>query len=247
MYYVLMTEFEPTRLYIKELEGVKYFGKTTKQDAHSYTGSGVIWKKRIKKYGKHNIKTLWVSDWYYDPASLSEFALQFSEDNRIVESKEWANYIPENGLDGHSSEAARIVNGRPERRKQQSELSTGENNPRHDSTTYTFIHEDGTKVRCTRYELMINYSVMNVYKIIGGGYKSTSGWRLESTPIQDTGKKGKNHPKFNHVIYNFIHETGIEESMTCFDLAEKYSLVSGRLNAMTRGLHKSHRGWSLKK
>ena len=243
----MATEFQPTRLYIKELAGVKYFGKTTLLDAHSYTGSGVIWKKRIEKYGKENIVTLWVSDWYHDPLPLTEFALKFSEDNQIVGSSEWANYIPENGLDGHSRASAKIVNGHPERRKQQSKSVTGTKNGRYDSTIYTFIHEDGKEVRGTRNELSTDHAVKNVHKLISGAYKSTGGWRLGDTLIEDVGKKGKNHPKFNHTVYDFIHESGIEELITCFDLAEKYSLVSGRLNAMVRGLHKSHRGWSLKK
>ena len=92
--------FKPTRLYIKELSGVKYFGKTFLNDVEKYTGSGKIWRDRIKKYGKENIKTLWVSDWYYDPAELQEVALLFSKENKIVESKEWANMHPENGLNG---------------------------------------------------------------------------------------------------------------------------------------------------
>jgi hypothetical protein len=89
--------FKPTRLYVKELNGLKYFGKTIKEDVIKYTGSGVRWGNQIKKYGKENIKTLWVSDWFYCPYHLQEFALMFSEYNQIVESAEWANLIPENG------------------------------------------------------------------------------------------------------------------------------------------------------
>ena len=95
----IRNKFKPTRLYIKELAGIKYFGKTT-LDPNLYSGSGKIWKDRIKKYGKDNIKTLWVSDVYYDPDELQVIALHFSEENKIVESKEWANLQPENGLDG---------------------------------------------------------------------------------------------------------------------------------------------------
>lgn len=92
--------FQPTRLYIKELAGVKYFGKTSKDDVVGYNGSGKIWKDRIEKYGRKNIKTIWVSEWFVDPHYIQQFALMFSEINQIVESKEWANYIPEDGLSG---------------------------------------------------------------------------------------------------------------------------------------------------
>ena len=92
--------FKPTRLYIKELAGIKYFGKSVKENVSSYRGSGKIWKDRIKKYGPANVKTIWISEWFNEPESLVDFALLFSEMHNIVESAEWANYRPETGLDG---------------------------------------------------------------------------------------------------------------------------------------------------
>jgi hypothetical protein len=91
--------FKPCRLYIKELAGIKYFGKTSR-DPYTYNGSGKMWKDRIKKYGKDNIKTLWVSEWFYDPQQIHDYALNFSEENRIVESNDWANLQAENGIAG---------------------------------------------------------------------------------------------------------------------------------------------------
>jgi hypothetical protein len=92
--------FKPTRLYIKKLENYYYFGKTTLDDVETYSGSGVIWKKIIKKYGKENIKTIWVSDWYKNAEEIQQVALHFSEENNIVESNMWANCKIEDGLDG---------------------------------------------------------------------------------------------------------------------------------------------------
>lgn len=91
--------YKPTRLYIKELAGIFYFGKTTR-DPYKYTGSGTIWLDRIKKYGKSQIKTVWVSDVYHDPHEIQEIALHFSKENQIVESAKWANISPETGLSG---------------------------------------------------------------------------------------------------------------------------------------------------
>jgi len=96
----IIENFRPTRLYIKELAGVYYFGKSVVYDIESYTGSGKVWKDRIKKYGKENIKTLWFSDWYTCPYEIQQAALHFSLENRIVESTKWANLKHENGLDG---------------------------------------------------------------------------------------------------------------------------------------------------
>jgi len=93
--------FKPTRLAIKELNGLKYFCKSIRKNIETYTGSGIRWTNHIKKYGKKNVKTIWVSDWFYCPYYLQSFALMFSEYNQIVESNEWANLIPENGLTGN--------------------------------------------------------------------------------------------------------------------------------------------------
>ena len=91
---------KPTRLYIKQCPhcGLKYFGKSTRQDIKKYEGSGTRWTRHLKK---HKVKPLhlWNSDWYYD-TSISRFALKFSHMNKIVESKLWANLIPEDGLEG---------------------------------------------------------------------------------------------------------------------------------------------------
>ena len=60
-------------------------------------GSGTYWQKHIKKHGRQYIKTLEV--WGFDNEELCrEFALKFSLKNNIVESKEWANLVIEDGI-----------------------------------------------------------------------------------------------------------------------------------------------------
>lgn len=87
-------------LYIKQhqITGLKYFGKT-KRDPYKYNGSGRYWKKHIKKHGVKHINTLQVFS-FSNQEQCSKFALDFSIQNNIVESIEWANLKPENGLDG---------------------------------------------------------------------------------------------------------------------------------------------------
>ncbi len=90
----------PTVLYVKQhsVTGLKYFGKTTR-DPYKYKGSGIHWLRHCKKY-PGEIKTIWVSEPYTDADIVSEFALAFSKTNNIIESKDWANLIAENGLGG---------------------------------------------------------------------------------------------------------------------------------------------------
>lgn len=92
---------KPTYLYIKQhsLTGLKYFGKTTEKDPISYLGSGKYWKNHIKQHGKNYVDTIWLQ-LFTDEKELIEYASNFSKENDIVNSKEWANLKEENGLDG---------------------------------------------------------------------------------------------------------------------------------------------------
>lgn len=102
--------FKPTYLYIKQhsITGLKYFGKTVSKNPISYKGSGKYWKKHIKKHGKEYIETLWIH-LFEDIDELVSFALFFSEEFDIIESKEWANLMLENGLHGMDSETSKKI------------------------------------------------------------------------------------------------------------------------------------------
>ena len=83
-------------LYIKthNKTGLKYFGKTTKQNPYKYKGSGKYWKAHIKFHG-YDVTTEIVG-MYTDIEECSKIAINFSIINNIVESQEWANLVIEN-------------------------------------------------------------------------------------------------------------------------------------------------------
>ena len=93
--------FKPTYLYIKQhaVTGKLYFGKTTKSNPETYLGSGKHWKSHIKVHGNQFVITRWFC-LFIDQESCTEFALNFSKQQNIVESSNWLNLKPENGLDG---------------------------------------------------------------------------------------------------------------------------------------------------
>lgn len=79
--------------------GLNYFGKTTR-DPYKYNGSGIYWKKHLKKHG---IEVETVEVWAFaDINECKNFAIEFSIKHHIVESKDWANFVIENGVDGQS-------------------------------------------------------------------------------------------------------------------------------------------------
>jgi len=87
-------------LYVKQCShcNLKYFGKTTNNNPKKYRGSGKYWSRHIKSYNS-TVKT--INIWKFDDIDIcNAFALNFSKENNIVESEEWANLILENGIDG---------------------------------------------------------------------------------------------------------------------------------------------------
>ena len=86
-------------LYIKSCPhcGIKYFGKTI-QNPYVYARSGKYWLRHLKK---HNAKAQTIEVWEFDSQEdCTAFALQFSHNNNIVESNDWANLKPETATDG---------------------------------------------------------------------------------------------------------------------------------------------------
>jgi hypothetical protein len=114
--------FQPTYLYIKQhsVTGKLYFGKTIR-NPEKYLGSGIRWQSHIKKHGKEQIDTLWYC-LYYDRDECTKFALDFSEQQNIVESKEWLNLKAENGLNagGECSSEVRLKMSESHKGKSQS-------------------------------------------------------------------------------------------------------------------------------
>ena len=97
-----------TTLYVKthNVTGLKYFGKTmydiNSKDFKKYKGSGKYWVNHLKVHGKDVTTEIHaIFDEITQRDELVATALKFSEENNIVESKEWANMKPENGLDGN--------------------------------------------------------------------------------------------------------------------------------------------------
>lgn len=90
-----------TYLYHKRhrITGLNYFGKTIR-DPYKYKGSGLYWKRHLTQHG-NQVDTIQV--WAFNNLEeCKNFAIEFSVTHNIVESKDWANFVVENGIDGQS-------------------------------------------------------------------------------------------------------------------------------------------------
>lgn len=97
--YAYMSNFKPTWLYLKQHNktGLKYFGKTIK-DPETYKGSGIYWNNHLNQHG-HDVTTIWKQLFTFE-SELTQYALNYSAEHNIVESSEYANLKPEDGLMG---------------------------------------------------------------------------------------------------------------------------------------------------
>ena len=102
---------KPTYLCIKihSITGLRYFCKTTR-DPEKYKGSGLYWQLHIKKHGKEHVRNELILGPYPNKSELTALALYMSVELDIVNSNEWANLIPENGISGGSIKG-RITTG----------------------------------------------------------------------------------------------------------------------------------------
>ena len=243
--------FKPTRLAVKECNGVKYLCKTTRSDFEKYTGSGIRWKRIVKKYGRKNVKTLWVSDWFYCPHHLQDFALMYSEYNQVVESDDWANLKPENGLDGGDTSKTEnykkkrhlFSNAGPKHPNFGKQFE-GEHNPNHDPKIYTFRHKDGKVEICTRVALSKKHGLKSsgISGMVSKPGQTYLGWYIGDQILD----RSRRRPR-DHIIYNFVHSDGRTESMTRFDFCQKYKeLKPAGMSKLCRGFTSSYLGSCIK-
>lgn len=107
-------------LYVKthRKTGLKYLGKTSREDPYTYPGSGKRWRAHLDKHGyDFDTEILLESN---DPVKIKNAGLEYSKMWNIVESVEWANLKPESGDGGtfsHTEEAKKKITntlkGRP--------------------------------------------------------------------------------------------------------------------------------------
>jgi hypothetical protein len=91
-------------LYVKthNKTGLKYLGKTTEKDPHTYPGSGADWKSHLREYGIDY--TTEIIRECQSNQELNEWGRYYSNLWNVVDSIEWANRIPETGGGGNHTE-----------------------------------------------------------------------------------------------------------------------------------------------
>lgn len=79
--------------------GLKYLGKTTSPNPHTYKGSGIYWTSHIKKHG-YDVTTVILKE-CESKEEVTHWGLYYSKLWDIVASNEWANLVEESGSGGY--------------------------------------------------------------------------------------------------------------------------------------------------
>ena len=114
-------------LYVKthNKTGLKYLGKTT-QNPFAYLGSGIDWKIHLKEHGEDY--TTEILKECKNNKELSEWGRYYSGLYNVVESKEWANRIPETGGGSCGPEAAKKISQKLKGKKKSLRTDTHKEN-----------------------------------------------------------------------------------------------------------------------
>ena len=111
-------------LYLKthNQTGLKYLGKT-ERNPFKYKGSGVYWRRHLKKYGSDvTTEVLFQTE---DPEELQRIGIEYSSKWDVVNSNEFANLIEENGVGGDTSSHRKYGKMSTDSKKKLSESKKG--------------------------------------------------------------------------------------------------------------------------
>jgi hypothetical protein len=236
-----MMNFKPTWLMIKHHNktGLKYFCKTVNKDPFSYKGSGVRWSNHLKKHGR-DISTEWCQ-LFTDKDVLIETALKFSFDNNIVESEEWANLVPEDGITGWPPGTKHRASSIEKCRKNANGFKKG-----------CIPHNKGKKLSHQHY----SNQLLGMKKFRENNpeqYQRTLDNLLptpkrEEKRIKAVKKRmtGSGNWNYDETLYSFINKNTNEMIVTTRnDFIKKYNCPPQNVYQMIKGKRKSVQGWKI--
>ncbi len=233
-----MTEFIPTWLMIKQHQktGLTYFCKTTRSDPCRYKGSGTRWTNHLKNHGRL-VDTIWCK-LFENKQELMEYALCFSRENNIVESIEWANLVPEDGITGWPPGAKHRLDSIEKCRINAKGFKKGHvphnlgktNSPSH----YKNQIEGQQRYRKNNPNWAVNW--------LAGKEKA------EPRRVANLKKRltGSNNHNYDHTLYTFENKVSLEQiTLTRNDFIKTFNCPSQNVYGLINGNRKSVCGWRL--
>lgn len=207
--------------------GLKYLGKTT-IDPHKYKGSGKYWKLHIKKHG-YDVTTEILKE-CRNNEEVKYWGSYYSKLWNIVRSDAWANLMEEKG-DGVSSEQAH---------NQWHQLDWREKQV--DSRKKSWINNKERKAK----QIAVVKNLWADKEFREKQFSAVKKLWEDPAYRKIMHRFGKNHPRCDNTIREWIYDDGTVEKSTTYEMYTKYNLTRNLLTRIIKGKAKSHRGWRLK-
>jgi len=212
-------------LYIKtHATGLKYLGKTD-QNPYKYKGSGTYWLRHLKKYGNdHTTEILLETN---DKELFKETALYYSNLYDVVNSKEWANIVPEQGDGGNTSMSPAYQEAMKNRDR------SGEKN-----TFYGKKHTEEYKLKMRELKMGQGLGIpknhgdklKEAWSEIGHPRKGKSPWNKGKVGLQKQSKEQllkKSKPlKFNEKIYISLNEASKATGISAYKIKKQCEFIT---------------------
>lgn len=117
----------------------------------------------------------------------------------------------------------------------------------YNDTIYEFVHKHGEWFNGTMYEFRMKYNIHQslASNLVNGVRKSTHGWRLKSTRIEDTGNRRCGVWNYDKTEYEFFHKIKGVFKGTKRELIEAFNLPEASVYGMVSGKFKISGGWCL--
>jgi hypothetical protein len=209
--------------------GLKYLGMTTKNDPYKYLGSGTYWRRHLDKHGNDiDTEILLITK---DIEELRQVGLHYSTIWDVVKSNEWANLKEESG-DGFTSEFNK---------------KKWEDDEYRDMMTMIRQEQWNDDLKAKRSELTHKQMAdPEMRKTWLAGNRARWDDPLYVKKISEQ-RQGRGNNRFDKTIYHFVHNSGIDEKCTRYDLYTKYDLLSDKVCELVNGNRKTHKGWKIVK
>jgi len=239
--------------------GLQYLGKTKANDPYKYKGSGIRWSNHIKMHG-YDVTTEILRECQSNE-EVKEWGRYYSDLWNVVESSDWANLKPEEGDGGQISAESN------EKRKASIKQRFTEPffREKHKTATRNAVSKPETKNRHRaamkswandpavqqRRKLTLQTKECKQKRALTEQLPETKVRRKLAQKISqnkpEVKKKlsGPNNYRYDHTIYEFMHESGSVECCTRRELINKYQLDTSRVSLLIQGKAKSHKGWRL--
>lgn len=231
-------KFKPTWLMIKRhvKTGLLYFCKTTKTNPYSYKGSGIRWTNHLKVHGR-NVETIWCH-LFEDKDTLMTYALEFSRDNDIVNSEEWANLVNEDGITGWPPGTKHKASSVEKCRLNADGFKKGYI-PHNKGKKHSKKHYDNMIIGQIKYR-QENPNWANKWQL---GKQKAEEKRIESVKKK---MRGSGNHNFDPKIYIFKHKiTGEVINVTRNVLIHEYKCAPQNVYRLLNNKGKSVNGWTL--